>query len=145
MLEKLTGISYTQSYRIHPNFYDKHKKTVNLSLFRQYFAKQLCDETARILPSLEHAVTCQSVSTTEQPTVEQLDRETKVSNASLLYHEFDDIIAFLQELQEIDLESRDAQRDIIALRHGISQEVAIKILANIQNFQFFENNDLIFT
>ena len=27
----------------------------------------------------------------------------------------------------------------------ISQEVAIKILANIQNFHFFENNDLIFT
>lgn len=145
LLEKLTGISYAQSYRIHPNFYDKHKKTVNLSLFRQYFAKQLCDETARILPNLEQSVTCQSVSTTEQPTVEQLDKEEKIANSSLLHYQFDDIIAFLQELQEIDLESRDAQRDIIALRHGISQEVAIKILANIQNFQFFENNDLILT
>ena len=56
----------------------------------------------------------------------------------LLHYQFDDVIAFLQELQVLSLEQRLIQRDTVALRHNLSQTVAKSIIANIENFKFFK-------
>lgn len=146
LLEKLTGLDYQKIYHIHPQSYNKHNRTINLSLLRQHFAKTLCDNNSNILPSLEKALALDSPSangiTSEAPSKAEATNEFQ---PILWHYQFDDVIAFLQELQEISLDERDYQKNSIALRHGISQTVAAAVLANLQTLKFFKDSMLVYT
>ena len=147
LLEKLTNLDYQNIYHINKDSYDKVSKNIELPLLRQYFSRTICQPEALVLPSLSQALSYEWVSQQAAPLSESQTTHTEYEafQPVLLHYQFDDVIAFLQELQVLSLEQRLIQRDTVALRHNLSQTVAKSIIANIENFKFFKDDQLIFS
>ncbi|WP_019672539.1 tyrosine-type recombinase/integrase [Psychrobacter lutiphocae] len=118
IFEMVTGIDYQTVYRQDKSAYDASTKQVRLDRIRDHLIKKLSSKVDELFvnnfSSGERGVTC-------QPKDILKSTDMTVPKSSIYIHaKYDDVIAFLEEMQCVMPESRTSKLDEIALRHGIN-------------------------
>jgi hypothetical protein len=118
VLEAVTKINYQTVNRENANAYDAKTKLVSLSKLRPYLIKKLAGhKTPLFVKSTEQREGSQSC----QQATENITETEKSAEKSILIHpKYHDVIAFLEEIQELKVEKRQEKLAEVAIRHGIS-------------------------
>ena len=118
VLEAVTKINYQTVNREDANAYDAKTKLVALSKLRPYLIKKLADhKTPLFVESIEQREGSQS---SQQATENTTDKDKPEAKSILIHPKYHDVIAFLEEIQELKVEKRQENLAEVAIRHGIS-------------------------
>jgi hypothetical protein len=118
VLEAVTKINYQTVNRKDANAYDAKTKLVALSKLRPYLIKKLADhKTPLFVESIEQREGSQS---SQQATENTTDKDKPEAKSILIHPKYHDVIAFLEEIQELKVEKRQENLAEVAIRHGIS-------------------------
>lgn len=134
LLQAIGNFDYQKIYHIDKYAYDSQSKTVDLSLLRQFFCTKLCQKQPLFMQNQVEIA---------QALPSQADIISFDSPPFFLHINFDDVIAFLEELQKLPSESWDKHYASIALRHDIAQHSAGQILQNLQHSATLEKSKLL--
>lgn len=117
VLELITGLGYSAIYRQDKTAYDATTKTVQLNKIRPYFLKKIAVNKTPLFKNAD-----EPNSNASQQLLNGNLNEFKESNTSsiFIHPKYADVIGFLEELQNLSINSRDELLPEIAIRHGIS-------------------------
>ena len=128
VFQQITDLKYQTIHRQNKDAYDAKSKKVRLSLLRSYLVKSLVtNKNPLFVDSLNIS--------TNSPVIES----NRLASQSIFIHQkYSDVIAYLEELQKLNLEKRDRLLPEIAIRHGINITEARQLYYNAS--QVFANN-----
>ena len=132
VFQQITDLKYQTIHRQNKDAYDAKSKKVRLDLLRSYLVKSLVTSKSTLF------VDSFNIST-NPPIIEP----NRLASQSIFIHQkYSDAIAYLEELQELNLEKRDRLLPEVAIRHGINI-VEARQLYNNANQVFANNNKLL--
>lgn len=118
VIDAVTKINYQTVNREDASAYDAKTKLVALSKLRLYLIKKLaCHKTSLFVESIEQKKGSES---SQQATENAKDTEKPEVKSILIHPKYHDVIAFLEEIQELKVEKRQEKLAEVAIRHGIS-------------------------
>ncbi|MDN3446144.1 site-specific integrase [Psychrobacter sp. APC 3281] len=139
VLEAVTKINYQAVNREDGSAYDAKTKLVALSKLRPYLIKKLVGhKTSLFVESVEQKKGSES---SQQATENATDTEKPEVKSILINPKYHDVIAFLEEIQELKVEKRQENLAEVAIRHGISITEAKCIYHKAE--QVFTNDKLL--
>lgn len=139
VLEAVTKINYQTVNREDASAYDAKIKLVILSKLRPYLIKKLAGhKTSLFVKDIEQRKDSES---SQQTTENITDTEKSEAKSILIHPKYHDVIAFLEEIQELKVEKRQEKLVEVAIRHGISITEAKCIYHKAE--QVFTNNKLL--
>lgn len=139
IFEMVTDIDYQTVYRQDQSAYDASTKHVRLDKIRNYLIKKLTSKADELfvdnLSSSERGVTCRPKDTLKSTDINEPE-------SSIYTHaKYDDVIAFLEEMQCVMPENRTSKLAEVALRHGININQAKTIYKKAESI--FEDGRLL--
>ena len=139
VLEAVTKINYQAVNREDASAYDAKTKLVALSKLRPYLIKKLAGhKTSLFVESVEQKKGSES---SQQATENATDKDKPEVKSILIHPKYHDVIAFLEEIQELKVEKRQENLAEVAIRHGISITEAKCIYHKAE--QVFTNDKLL--
>jgi integrase len=120
VFQQITDLKYQTIHRQNKDVYDAKSKKVRLSLLRSYLVKSLVtNKNPLFVDSLNIS--------TNSPVIES----NRLASQSIFIHQkYSDVIAYLEELQKLNLEKRDRLLPEVAIRHGINITEARQLYYN---------------
>ena len=117
VLELITGLDYSIIYRQDKTAYDATTKTVQINKIRSYFLKKTAVNKTPLFKNIDEP----NSNASQQLLNGNLNGFNESNTNSIFIHpKYADVIGFLEELQELGINSRDEMLPEIAIRHGIS-------------------------
>ena len=139
VLEAVTKINYQTVNREDASAYNAKTKLVALSKLRPYLIKKLAGhKTSLFVESIEQKKGSES---SQQATKNATDTEKLEVKSTLIHPKYHDVVAFLEEIQELKVEKRQENLAEVAIRHGISITEAKCIYHKAE--QVFTNDKLL--
>ena len=126
VFQQITGLKYQTIHRQNRDAYDAKSKKVRLGLLRSYLVKSLVTSKNPLF------VDSLNVST-NSPIIES---DRLASQSIFIHQKYSDVIAYLEELQRLNLEKRDILLPEVAIRHGINI---------VEARQLYDNASQVFT
>lgn len=140
VLEAVTKINYQVVNREDASAYDAKTKLVALSKLRPYLIKKLAGhKTSLFVENVEQKKGSESSQRVTESNV--IDNEKSAVQSILIHPKYHDVIAFLEEIQELKVEKRQEKLAEVAIRHGISITEAKCIYHKAE--QVFTNDKLL--
>ena len=137
VLEAVTKINYQAVNRVDASAYDAKTKLVVLSKLRPYLIKKLAGhKTSLFVESIE-----QKKGSESSQRANATETERSEAKSILIHPKYHDVIAFLEEIQELKVEKRQEKLVEVAIRHGISITEAECIYHKAE--QVFTNDKLL--
>jgi len=128
VFEQITGLKYQTIYRQNKDAYDAKSKKVRLDLLRSYLVKSLAtSKNPLFVDSLNIS--------TNSPIIES---NGLASQSIFIHQKYSDVIAYLEELQRLNLEKRNILLPEVAIRYGINIVEARQLYDNAS--QVFTNS-----
>ncbi|WP_201566956.1 site-specific integrase [Psychrobacter immobilis] len=126
VFQATTGINYQIVNRQDATAYDGTTKQIQLYKLRPYLLNKLAHNQ---LFTLSDITKYKEDSKFSQHTNDDdlIKNEFNMKPSIFVHHKYFDVIAFLEELQEINVSKREGQLAEVAIRHGISASEAILI------------------
>lgn len=123
VFEMITGIDYQVVNRRDSTAYDAKTKRVNLYKLRPYLLNKLAHNKLSLLSDItkyeEGSQLNQHV-----PDDALIENEATLAQSVFIHDKYFDVIALLEELQEINVNKREGHLADVALRHGINASEA---------------------
>ncbi|WP_379544519.1 tyrosine-type recombinase/integrase [Psychrobacter sp. R86515] len=117
VLELTTGLGYSAIHRQDKTAYDATTKTVQLNKIRPYLLKKIAVNKTPLFKNIDGT----DKNANQQLLNGNLNGSKESIQKSIFIHpKYADVIGFLEELQELSINSRDKMLPEIAIRHGIS-------------------------
>lgn len=117
VLELITGRGYSAIHRQDKTAYDATTKTVQLNKIRPYLLKKIAVNKTPLFKNIDGT----DKNANQQLLNGNLNGSKESIQKSIFIHpKYADVIGFLEELQELSINSRDKMLPEIAIRHGIS-------------------------
>ncbi|NYR10819.1 site-specific integrase [Psychrobacter sp. BI730] len=117
VLDLITGLDYSAIYRKDKTAYDAKTKTVQLNKIRPYLLKKMAINKIPLFKNVDEP----DNNASHQLLKGNLDEREESNTSSIFIHpKYADVIGFLEELQRLNINSRDKLLPEVAIRHGIS-------------------------
>ncbi len=117
VLDLITGLDYSAIYRKDKTAYDATTKTVQLNRMRPYLLKKIAINKTPLFKNVDES----DNNASHQLLKGNLDELEESNTSSIFIHpKYADVIGFLEELQRLNINSRDKLLPEVAIRHGIS-------------------------
>ena len=117
VLELITGLGYSAIYRQDKTAYDATTKTVQLNKIRPYLLKKIASNKVPLFKNIDESENNAS----QQLLNDSLNGSKESIQKSIFIHpKYADVIGFLEDLQKLNINSRNELLPEIAIRHGIS-------------------------
>jgi len=117
VLELITGLGYSAIYRQNKTAYDATTKMVQLNKIRPYLLKKIASNKVPLFKNIDE----HEHNASQQLLNDNLNGFKESNTNSIFIHpKYSDVIGFLEELQKLNINSRNELLPEIAIRHGIS-------------------------
>ena len=130
VLQAVTGLNYNSVYRKDTTAYEPATKQVQLWKLRSYLVRSVSVNNQSLFNYEDLSDKALLLTISENQTHSNLDEK---SNSIFIHSKYYDVIAFLEELEKIDLDNRIKVLPEVAIRHGISLSEAKELYFNARH------------
>lgn len=136
VLQAITGLNYNSVYRKNTTAYEPATKQVQLWKLRSYLVRSVSVNNQPLFNCEDLNDKALPLTISENQTHSNLDEK---SDSIFIHSKYYDVIAFLEDLENIDLDKRIKILPEVAIRHGISLSEARKLYFNASHI--FTNDE----